>query len=73
MESKLIEATDLTPEVNMEISGTIKIAGKSRMEDASLFYKPIQDWVLDYCKNSASPLTVKFDLSYFNSSSAKQL
>lgn len=73
MESKIISATDLSPEVNLDNSGMIKISGKSRMEDASLFYKPAQDWVSEFCKTATNPVTVKFDLSYFNSSSAKQI
>ena len=43
------------------------------MEDASLYYKEVHDWVSDYISSNNGSLTVKIKLDYFNSSSAKQL
>lgn len=73
MENKIINATELGPEIILEASGTIKITGKSRMEDASLYYKAMHEWVDNFISATNAPLTVTLDLSYFNSSSAKQL
>lgn len=73
MENKVINATDLGPEIILENTGAIKITGKSRMEDASLYYKDAHEWLSDYLKEANSPITVTLNLSYFNSSSAKQL
>ncbi len=73
MENKTINATDLGPEIILEITGEIKISGKSRMEDASLYYKEAQDWLANFLNEINTSITVTMDLSYFNSSSAKQL
>ncbi|OFY86028.1 MAG: hypothetical protein A3F72_21530 [Bacteroidetes bacterium RIFCSPLOWO2_12_FULL_35_15] len=73
MENKTIKATEFGPEIILETTGNITISGKSRMEDASLYYKEAHDWLLNYKKDFNNSLTVTLDLSYFNSSSAKQL
>ena len=73
MEDKKISATDLGPSITMEATGNISITGKSRMEDASLYYREAQEWVSNYTKDNNPPLTVRIHLTYFNSSSAKQL
>jgi hypothetical protein len=73
MENKIIEGTDLNPRISLEMSGNIEISGKSRMEDASLFYKPLHDWIAEYIAGNIGSLSVKIKLDYFNSSSAKQI
>jgi hypothetical protein len=73
MENKIINATELGPEIILETAGNIRVSGKSRMEDASLYYKEMHDWLFNYLNEINSSITVTLDLSYFNSSSAKQL
>ena len=73
MENKTINATDLGPEIVLEKTGNVSISGKSRTEDAALYYQETDDWLSNYLKNIGTPLTVTIDLSYFNSSSAKQI
>lgn len=73
MENKIINATELGPEIILETKGSIKITGKSRMEDASSYYKEAHNWLSEYLKSNNQPITVELNLSYFNSSSAKQL
>ncbi len=73
MENRTIAATELGPEIVMETNGNIRISGKSRMEDASLYYKDVHEWLVNYIKDINNSLTVTLELSYFNSSSAKQL
>jgi hypothetical protein len=73
MENKIIKATELGPEIILDTSGSIRISGKSRMEDASLYYKEAHDWLAGYLNEMKTFLTISIDLSYFNSSSAKQL
>ncbi len=74
MENKIINGTDLGPRITLETNGNIGISGKSRMEDASLYYQEVHDWISNYISNSNNkPLTIKIKLDYFNSSSAKQL
>jgi len=69
----VINETNLSPRVVLDSSGIVAISGKSRMEDASLFYKETIDWVINFISSKAQAITVKIKLSYFNSSSAKQL
>jgi hypothetical protein len=73
MDNKYIRATDFGPEIEMDASGTLKIRGKSMMEDASIYFKPCQEWVNEYTQNVKVPITVIFELLFFNSSSAKQI
>jgi hypothetical protein len=73
MENKIINASEFGPEIILDASGTVKITGKSRMEDASVFYKVAHEWLADYLKAPQAHTLVHIELSYFNSSSAKQL
>lgn len=73
MENKIINSTELGPEIILQTNGNITISGKSRMEDASLYYKETHDWLLNYLNDANTSISVTLDLSYFNSSSAKQL
>jgi len=73
MERIEIEASDMNPLVRMETTGDIYFSGRSMMEDASSFYAPVHKWLEAYMANANSGIVVHCDLSYFNSSSAKQL
>jgi hypothetical protein len=73
MENKVINATDLGPEIILEPTGKIKISGKSRMEDAASYYKEVHEWLSRFLQQPDTAVTVEMNLSYFNSSSAKQL
>lgn len=73
MENKIINASEQGPSIILETTGNITISGKSRMEDATLFYRETHDWLLNYLKEVNTSIKVILDLSYFNSSSAKQL
>jgi len=53
-------------------NSTLSISGISMMEDAIDFYKAVKDQIDEYFSSSHQLLTVIFELSYFNSSSAKQ-
>lgn len=72
MENIIIQETEIGPEIKMDISGSVTIKGRSMMEDASLFFKPCYEWITEYIRNNKS-LSIAIELSYFNSSSAKQL
>ncbi len=73
MENRIIPQTELGPEIIMDTNGSISIAGKSMMEDAAVFYGPCHAWVKDFLQHTPSEVHVNIDLTYFNSSSAKQL
>lgn len=73
MENKIIEETNLGPEIKMDSSGKITICGKAMMEDASLYFAACHAWIGEFIENMNGSLLVEIELSYFNSSSAKQL
>ena len=66
-----IEATDDTPYVELDESGSVTIVGRSLPENVSLFYKPIFQWIQEYVKDPAPFTHVKIFLNYYNSSSFK--
>ena len=53
-------------------TGVCEIAGESYLEESSLFYQPIYDWLVDYTKTK-KPLLFNFKLSYVNTSSSKHI
>ena len=55
-----------------ETNGVVSISGISMMEDALDYYKDTKSKIDDYFSNFNSKLTIEFELTYFNSSSAKQ-
>jgi hypothetical protein len=56
-----------------------EISGESRPPDVGTFYGEVLRWLDDYSsflrrsQESKDPITFKFDLEYFNSSSAKYI
>ncbi|MBN4071429.1 DUF1987 domain-containing protein [Crocinitomix catalasitica] len=73
MEPLIIEQSEMKPEVRLESSGELLFAGRSMMEDASSFYAQVHGWLRTYLDSGAKKIVVSCDLTYFNSSSAKQL
>ncbi|MDY0280493.1 MAG: DUF1987 domain-containing protein [Salinivirgaceae bacterium] len=66
--------TEDTPTVKLDTSAPeLLIAERSLPEDAYEFYKPIFEWLEDYAKNPNEKTVFRFELEYFNTSSAKQL
>lgn len=66
----VIEATKISPRVVLDPNGEMLIQGRSIIEDTTVFYKPIIDWV----KNVTCPqITLIVKLEYMNTSSSKQL
>ena len=55
-----------------EKTGSLKISGISMMEDSLGFYAETKNKIDAYFLNNSSSVTVEFELTYFNSSSAKQ-
>lgn len=53
-------------------TGVCEIAGESYLEEATLFYKPIYDWLQEYIKTN-QPILFNFRLSYVNTSSSKHV
>jgi hypothetical protein len=73
MENLVLAATKYTPDVLMQIDGTISLKGKSYPENTFEFYKPVIEWLKTYFETESSPkvLTVNIEITYFNSSSSK--
>ena len=55
-----------------EERGELNISGVSMMENTLEYYREIKDKVDVFIEQDALPLTVIFELTYFNSSTAKQ-
>lgn len=65
-----IAATNNSPMVRLDPEGTLIIQGRSYPGDASLFYKPIIEWV----ENFNSPkLILEIRLEYITKSSSTQI
>ena len=72
MENLQIEATKYTPEINLDINGTISLVGKSYPENTFEFYAPMMEWMEQYFEENPAPTTViNIEIIYFNSSSSK--
>lgn len=72
MENLKLEATKYTPEINLEMSGTISLVGKSYPENTFEFYAPMMQWLENYFeKTPAETTVVNIEIIYFNSSSSK--
>lgn len=67
-------ATDKTPAIRLVPSeGLLEIMGSSIPENADRIFGPVFDALEAYAASPASRTTVRIGLSYFNSSTAKQL
>jgi hypothetical protein len=74
-----IESTSTSPKILFDPkTNSFNITGESRPENASVFYKPILDWVKElemFFANTKeqinTPFEFNFNFDYFNSTSAK--
>ncbi len=74
MEGLVIAATGKTPKVVLDPSkGWLEISGCSIHENSDKFFSPIQDRIEAYARMPARATTVRMEMSYFNSSSAKYI
>ena len=71
MELVSLDSTKKTPEVLLDPEGKIRIGGRSIPEDASKFFDPLLNWVLEYINSPRDNTVVDIELEYFNSGSAK--
>jgi hypothetical protein len=72
MENLKLEATQYTPEINLDAGGVISLAGKSYPENTFEFYAPVMEWLETYFDgNAAEKTVVNMEIIYFNSSSSK--
>ena len=74
MESLIIEGTATTLQVKLvKAEGLFEFEGRSRPENVVNFFEPIFNWFEKYATQPNSETIIKFNLDYFNSSSAKVL
>lgn len=66
-----LQATAKTPQVDLVAStGILSFIGKSLPENATAFFEPIYTWASEYSKNPAENTNLKYNVDYFNTSSA---
>ena len=66
------EKTHTTPYVLIdEASGSMKLEGKSYLEDIVGFFNDINDWLESYLSSGSVELTFDCAMEYFNSSTTK--
>lgn len=84
MEPLVIQATTDSPTVHFDsTSNVLSISGESRPENPAKFFTPLIEWLINYekllywrkneAKNEIAPITFRFNLGYFNSTSAKYI
>lgn len=74
MKSLNIKGDKKSPAITFEpYSGYLLIKGKSNLENPSKYYEPIIDWINEYAEDPAIKTTLRIELEYFNSSSAKHI
>ena len=72
MEALKIKATVHTPSINFNPQqNSFLIAGRSSPEDASSFYTPVLNWIIDYLKTPNEKTIFEYKLAYYNTSSSK--
>jgi len=69
MEDYLLEGTEETPRIHLQLNGELSFKGHSYPEDALEFYLPILNWLKEYKNSMAEATTATFNMTYFNSSS----
>ena len=74
MEILCIQSSEDTPSIILDAaSGKFEVALRSLPEDAATFYAPVLEWMMQYAKSPNEKTEFKFNLEYFNTSSAKQI
>jgi len=73
MENLKLEKTNYIPEFDLNAqTGVLSIRGKSYPENTFEVYKPINEWIKSYLKDTSNEKTVVYlELTYLNSSSLK--
>lgn len=65
-----IKETEITPEINFDLSGSMSISGKSLPEDPVKFFKPLFKWAEEL---DAEKVQLDIKLEYVNTSSSKNI
>lgn len=74
MEPLRIEKSKSTPTVDFNPeTAVLAIDGESYPEDSHQFFTPLVDWVDAFLADASSPVTLRVDLTYMNTSSTKYM
>ncbi len=74
MEPFYLKATETTPEINFDLEKNVfSIKGKSVFLHVDEFYDPVLEWLRNLDGKLTQPITVIFDLEYFNIISSKRI
>lgn len=72
MDALIIEQTDDTPTVHLDLAGgKFEFSGKSLPEDVTTFYEPVFNWLKQYEDEADGENTFDFKMTYFNTASSK--
>ena len=72
MEPLIIEATDETPQINLNPNtNQFYFGGKSLPEDVRNFYTPVLNWIDEFTTTCRNNTIVEFKMDYFNTASSK--
>ncbi len=73
MENLEIRGTETTPTLNFnKQTNQFSIEGRSLMEDADTFYKPLKEWFLQYRQNPNPKTEIIIRLDYLNTETSRQ-
>lgn len=73
MENLEIAGSETTPSLTFnQQKNQFKIEGRSLMEDADKFFKPLKDWFAEYSKNPNPKTEVVIQLEYLNTATSRQ-
>ena len=69
-----LEATEDTPMIDFDAAtGKFQIAGRALPENAHEFFKPLEDWVVEYAENPQETTIVEMRIDYFNSAATRYI
>jgi hypothetical protein len=73
VENLQIAGTETTPTINFNTSiNQFIIEGRSLMENAGTFYKPVNEWLIQYRQNPNPKTELTIRLDYLNTETSRQ-
>ncbi len=64
---------DVTPNIKFLSSGILEISGESYLEQTSVFYEPVINWLTKFVNISDKDIVFNVKLRYFNTSSSRYI
>ena len=72
MDKLFINSTYSTPQINFDAeAGLLEVEGRLIPEDPEIFFVPIVSWIDNFIPEKNLQTVIRFQLSYYNTSSAK--